>query len=133
VFTLPALVLACCSCTSRERKPVFPVRGKVFYQEKPTRGALVFLHPLDGSKLRGRQPRGLVGADGSFRVTTYEPNDGAPAGKYAVTIVWQNKPEAGDSEEENLLPPRYLSPATSGLQIEVREGDNELPPFQLTE
>ncbi len=34
------------------------------------------------------RPHGRVGPDGRFTLTTYQPGDGAPTGKYNVTVVW---------------------------------------------
>src|SRR5262245_11865951 len=84
------LLVAVAGCSSgSERVPVFPVRGQVFYQSKPAVGAVVILNPQDaslGERLPMR-PNGKVEADGSFQITTYETNDGAPAGEYKVTIL----------------------------------------------
>src|SRR5262245_50800380 len=81
------LLVAVAGCSSgSDRVPVFPVRGQVFYQSKPAVGAVVILNPQDAS-LEGKlpmHPTGKVEADGSFRITTYETHDGAPAGEYKV-------------------------------------------------
>jgi hypothetical protein len=110
---------------------VHPVQGKVFYEKKPAFKALVFLHPAEPADPPDPLPRGVVREDGSFRITTYAPEDGAPVGQYTVTVVWKSQSRYGDSTETNLLPARYMSPATSNLTVQVREGTNELEPFNL--
>jgi hypothetical protein len=116
-----------------KRKPVFPVRGQVLVDGRPAENAIIIFHSLDppGSS-REPRPRAVIGPDGRFEVTTYEPNDGAPAGNYRISVIWKTKSLVGDSDEKNLLPVRYMSPRTSGLSATVEEGPNDLPPFQLT-
>jgi hypothetical protein len=131
-----AALLGCAGCGSGH-PPVYPVRGKVLVDDKPAARAVVFFHPLgaDGAPELGtevRRPFAIVNPDGSFQLTTYQANDGAPAGKYAVTIVWRTVSKFSDDNEQDLLPRRYLSPGTSKLSAEVQEGETELPDFRLT-
>jgi hypothetical protein len=114
------------------RKQVFPVRGKVFFRGKPAANAIVFLHPVDNPDSDTRRPHGVVGADGSFEISTYSRNDGAAPGRYLVTVVWKKASKIGDSQEENLLPLKYMSPETSELSVVVNEGPTELEPLKLT-
>ena len=120
------------------RRPVFPVRGQVFFEGKPTPEALVIFHPLDDPDPNAPRPVARVAADGSFAPTTYTTDDGAPAGRYAVTVAWvkerdnQNAPRGEERDPQNLLPDRYAKPETSGLEVHVKEGANELAPFRLT-
>jgi hypothetical protein len=126
------------SCANDGRRPVFPVRGQVLYEDKPTPGALVIFHPLNDPDPRAPRPVARVGADGRFAPTTYRAEDGAPAGEYAVTVAWvkevdnQNAPREEQREPRNLLPDRYGKPETSGLHVHIQRGPNELPPFRLT-
>ena len=50
---------------------------------------------------------------------------------YAVTLLWLPQGYAGPVEGGNKLPDRYRHPQTSGIQIEVKTGDNNLDPFAL--
>ena len=126
------------SCAGDGRRPVFPVRGQVSYQGKPTPGALVILHPVDDPDPRAPRPVARVGPDGGFAPTTYKTDDGAPAGEYAVTITWveerdnQAAPKEEQREPKNRLPGRYGKPETSGLRVHIKKGQNELGPFRLT-
>jgi hypothetical protein len=121
-------------CVRSDRKPVYPVQGQVLFEGKPVPGAQVILHPLgDDDKDHPVRPLGQVGPDGSFRLTTYDAGDGAPAGSYAVTVALLKKPAGVEGDlSRNVLPPRYANPQTSPLRIDVARGGNELPPFQLT-
>jgi hypothetical protein len=138
---MPPLLMAAVlgtSCASDGRRPVFPVRGQVLYEDKPTPGALVIFHPLGDPDPRAPRPIARVGADGTFSPTTYRTEDGAPAGEYAVTVAWvleqdnQNTPREEQKPPRNLLPDRYAKPETSGLRICIQAEPNELPPFRLT-
>jgi hypothetical protein len=137
---LPALLAVAVLGTScgDGRRPVFPVRGQVLDEGKPTPGALVIFHPQGDPDPRAPRPVARVAADGSFAPTTYRTDDGAPAGDYAVTVAWvnevdnQNAPREEQKEPRNLLPDRYGKPETSGLRVRINPGRNEVPPFLLT-
>ena len=67
-------------CGGRTR----PVRGVITLEGTPVAGATVVFMPEDQD---GRRPAsGFTSSDGTFRLTTYQPNDGALPGKYRVLI-----------------------------------------------
>jgi hypothetical protein len=115
-----------------DRKPVFPVHGKLLVNDEPAPGALVVLHPLDNPMLSER-PRGSVAADGTFELTTYDGKDGAPPGNYSVTVEWRVPVDRGEGPlpGPNQLPQQYASPGTSDLRATVSEGTNELSPITI--
>ena len=144
---LLSVCCACCSCAGKAR-PLYPVHGRVFFEDQPMARALIVFHPLDDPD--AIKPRAHSEADGSFVTYTYAADDGAPAGDYAVTIVWKAKKKdksaprptskqmkkaektaklAGKYDAD--FPARYQDPNTSGLRVHVREGTNELEPFYL--
>jgi hypothetical protein len=127
--------LACSSCGKVSRRACYPVQGKVFYRGKPAAGATVFLHPAQAPDAQEEwyEPAGVVEADGSFRLTTYETEEGAPAGEYSVTILSANGGSRNDEILPGALPQIYESPVTSGLQVRIAERSTQLDPFQLTE
>ena len=51
-----------------------------------------------------------------------------------MTVIWTAPGKFGsDDDGKSLLPARYSDPQRSGLPVvEIKEGPNELPPFQLT-
>jgi hypothetical protein len=135
---LPLVAVLLSSCGGKSSsKPVHPVSGKVLVEGRPARHALVVLHPLGGSEDQEARPRGQVGADGTFTLSTYGRDDGAPAGEYAVTVEWwlsgaTARTREGDGPPPaNRLPGRYANPSTSGLRVRIGEGANELQPIQL--
>jgi hypothetical protein len=130
-LVLLAALAAAASCGGG--KGLAAVRGQVLYEGQPAEGAVVYFHPEgDSNTPAATRPSGKVGADGWFELTTDTRGKGAPPGRYVVTVVWRRSTGGADDNEQNLLPPRYLSPATSKLSAEVKEGSNELPPFRLT-
>ena len=118
-------------------RPTNPTSGSVTYQGEPLVDGTVTLHPMsppeDGQPLV--TPRGTVGEDGTFRLTTYSINDGAPAGDYRVAFRWQGSLEGISEDEEaelpELLPEQYLNPETSGFTVTITKGENKPPPFEL--
>jgi hypothetical protein len=108
---------------------LYPVRGKVLYLNMPAEGATVVFHPADPA---APKPSGTVGPDGTFTLTTYPHGEGAPAGEYAVAVTWF-PPDARETDHpKNNLPARYADATRSGLKASVKEGPNELKPFELT-
>ncbi|HUY87864.1 MAG TPA: carboxypeptidase regulatory-like domain-containing protein [Pirellulales bacterium] len=131
-----ALIALQAACQKKvERLPVFPVRGKVLVEGQPAAGARVGFYPLDDPF--APKPQAQVGADGSFRLSTYETGDGAPAGRYGVTIAWPgpNPRSNGEGDEEiegpDRLRGRYSDPQTSKWKIEVGSQPLELEPFNV--
>src|SRR5262249_18709683 len=85
---------------------LYPVRGKVLFENKPAEGATVVFHPV-GGEAGSAKPAGTVAADGSSTLHTHPPCAGAPPGGCAVGIVWW-RPSAGGLEiPKSLLPARY--------------------------
>jgi hypothetical protein len=126
------------------RVPVYPVEGSVAYRGKPAVEAVITLIPEKQEKGQPYYaPRGEVGEDGSFKLTTYTLNDGAPAGKYKVTILWAPKSEAArvaaglsrkakaDEEEKDVFDGKYANPDASTLTAEIKADTNKLEPFNL--
>jgi hypothetical protein len=125
---LPAVALMS-GCKSEVRVPVFPVAGKVTYKGQPTVGAQVVLHPVKAEETSDVAPSGVVGNDGSFTVTVYEPGDGAPPGDYVATIQWRKFVDGGAGP--NVLPKEYSSPTTSPVKVSVQSGATNIPPIAI--
>jgi hypothetical protein len=133
---LALVVLGQASCRAkRERPPVVPVRGEVFYRGQPAVGATVCLVSLDDPW--GASPHGAVDADGAFQVSTYQLNDGAPSGNYAATIVWRGpNPRAegeGDDDRQgpDYLAGRYTDPQSSPWRVTIGREPVRLERFDV--
>jgi len=128
------VALCCCSCGDGTVK-VYPVRGSVTFNGKPTPGATVVFHLTERAANKSERPplpSGEVQEDGSFTLRTHPYGGGAPAGEYRVAVVWLDRARQGsDGTVPNKLPGRYANPETSGLKAVVKAGSTELPPFEL--
>ena len=82
---------------------------------------------------RNRSRAAEVGRDGAFRLSTYASYDGAPPGRYAVLIVYPSPAQKIDGENAgpDLLQGRYADPKTTPLRAEIKEGTNDLEPFNV--
>ena len=120
-----------------ERLDVFPVSGEAFADGKPAKDAMVLLHPETPHQLpEGARPissSGQVDENGKFVISTYGNADGAPAGKYKVTISW---PAAvgmsGRLDGEDRLGGRYSDPKSSQIEFEVAGSPVTIPRIDLS-
>lgn len=139
-------LLASAGCGSDEgagRLAVHPASGKVTFKGAAASGVLVVLHPAEGSSAAqtGVLPSATTDKDGSFQLTTYEQNDGAPAGAYIATIQWYQSaltatpgrpaPPAGFARPVDRLRGKYKSPDKSPWQMTIIEGKNVLQPIEI--
>ena len=135
VAALAAAALAAAGCGEKNKKlAVVPTEGRVLYKGKPAVGARVVLVPVADDSPTGVKPRGVVGKDGAFRLTTYDAADGAPPGEYRVSLRWP-RPRASAADADEGGPPgppggvqpdvfgeRYSDPKKSGLTVRVEPG-----------
>jgi hypothetical protein len=122
------------SCSQRSPVEVYPVRGIVLYKDRPATGARVVFHPLGTAESGRPLPQATVEENGAFRLSTYVQHDGAPPGKYAVTILWPSdvvKEEDGTPAGPDRLKGRYSDPQRTPLQVEIHAQPNELEPFYV--
>jgi hypothetical protein len=105
-----------------------PVEGVVLFDGKPIDGAGVMFQPVGG----GRPAIGTTDSEGKFRLSTFDPGDGAIVGDHLVAV---SKAESGGVPMENglestikmsakfFLPARYAAPKQSGLTATVKQGN----------
>jgi hypothetical protein len=116
--------------------PVYSVTGTVKVDSKPADGVMVIFCPTEGAdELMKLRPYGLTGPDGTFRLTTFDPADGAPAGNYKVIMQWPAQVSGKGDERmasgRDRLRGRYMNLDRSQFTAKI-EDDTELPPFDLT-
>jgi 3',5'-cyclic AMP phosphodiesterase CpdA len=113
--------------STTNRRPTYPVRGHVFFEGTPTPHAQVTFYAIDpAKKTTTRTGDAFVDPDGSFVLSSYTANDGAPTGEYAVTVVWRQPwADATGKPGPNQLPERYGKPDTSELRVRVKAEANE--------
>lgn len=120
---------------SREA-PRGSVTGTVTHKGAPVVGMAVYFE----EESSGGGPTVNLKDDGSFTMATYQ-GAGLPVGKYKVAIVPRmlesadEMPLAGKKVPKTAtpspIPEKYLKTATSGLVIEVKNGDNPAFDFDL--
>lgn len=65
------------------RETTHVVTGKVTLYGTPLAGAVIGFSPLDGQ----RSAVGISDAEGNYTLRTYEPGDGAVAGKFKIVVT----------------------------------------------
>jgi hypothetical protein len=120
-----ALVLAGSGCGPDTDEKV-PVRGTVFYHDRPLAGGTIVFTPDPERGGRGPLALGEVGQDGTYTLQT-EGRPGAVIGCHRVTIA----PAKTDSPPDFPLPRRYSDPEHSGLNREVQPGKPNVIDFHL--
>jgi hypothetical protein len=129
-----ALIVLLPSCSKSDRKAVYPVHGRVVDSDnQPAVGALLIFHRTEADPNDLNKPRGYVDADGSFSLTTYTKDDGAPEGEYLVSIEWLPPPTSPFARRGvDRLQGRYRDPTTSGLRFRIeKQANNVLPDIQV--
>jgi hypothetical protein len=117
----------------------YPVSGQLFVANQPASGARIYFQPIQGGEPEGwtgGYPRATVAADGSFQATTYEAQDGAPAGEYVLLVEWRELAAEGDEPAEEGRPAdrlggRYMDAASSSLRATVKTEPTNLPRIDL--
>ena len=112
-----------------EQKKTAPARGIVTFNGKPLDNANVTFMPLEDGKTI--PARGKTDGVGSFVLSCYGKDDGAPPGKYKVLVsanfsvetepgVLAPEPEGGFKSP---IPTKYSNVKTTDILVEVKEGD----------
>ncbi|WP_020468061.1 hypothetical protein [Zavarzinella formosa] len=141
MFGVATVALALAGCTGGDGKYV-PVIGKLQVGGQPAEGAQVTLVPTNASIIDPMsRPTGLVEADGSYKLSTYDPSrrktyDGVPPGEYKVTIAWLPPLHVGEKADQKKRPidklgGRYIDPAKSPYPVVVKEPRTELDLIDL--
>jgi hypothetical protein len=137
LVALAALTLAGCAKDKwqAQRPKVVHVAGQVLYKGQPLEGAHVtFMNTVANVSAFAR-----TDAEGKFRLTTYEPNDGAAPGpqKISVSKVKLINPldpsidrtattaQLPKTERRWLIPEHYGNLQTSGLTLDIPETGKE--------
>jgi hypothetical protein len=82
IFGIGSLAIVGCG---DGRIPTYEVNGQVNVNGRPAEGAIVIFCPVNQSaEVEHLRPAGMANASGQFTLTTFEPNDGAPAGEYSA-------------------------------------------------
>jgi hypothetical protein len=137
---LAALAAAGCGgsgASSPEQVQPVPVSGRVAYRGKPLGNVAVVFQSIDGKV----SAVGTTDASGTFRLTTYSPDDGAPPGSYKVTVAAGGSareiepgvlaPVAEEAAAGSPVPVRYADPTRTDLTADVKENGANRFTFEL--
>lgn len=130
------LVAMFSGCEKRiKRLPVYQVAGKILVNGQPAEHAQISLQPVKTAAKGERViiPNAIALADGTFNVGTYTGTDGAPAGEYAITVIWPTVTMEGGEETfgPDRLKGRYRIPGNTIPNFTVQERDNEIPTIDI--
>jgi len=109
-------------CGPSERHPeTVPVQGKVIYKGQPVPRGTITFQPDTGPPATGD-----IQADGTYRVGTFGPGDGAILGHHRVMIIANTADPTkipgsspGYVAPRDLVPRSYGQVDTSGLAVDV--------------
>ncbi len=122
---MPLLLLAITCCLPAGCAPGYPeaspVVGRVTVNGEPLGSGEVQFLSSDGLVATGR-----VEPDGSYRLTTFQPDDGAMPGSHQVSVKSQQSTGLGIDSLFEPVPARYADPETSGLTASVTDGMNQI-------
>ena len=127
-FILCLIFLSGCSSERSSTKfPTFKVSGQVNYEGKPAENVQVYLFPLAAPRMPDipSNPRAISSKDGRFEISTYAENDGAPAGKYQILMIWPDEKSKEEEKKDRFM--GWYGPAYSQLEVLVKEGENNIP------
>jgi len=108
----------------------YPVDGQVEWKDgKPATelaGSLVIFECAE----KKSSAQGVIQADGKFKLTSLNANDGAPEGEHVVLVMEVGRKPQGGPDGTNLAPSkidtRYASPSTSDLRATIKRGVNTI-------
>jgi hypothetical protein len=117
---MAVVLLGAIGCGGRK---LYPVEGKIVFPDgRPVTGlagGTVEFDPLEGKE----GARGEIQEDGTFRLGTVKPGDGAYPGRYQVCVV---PAQVLDRPNPRVLDRRFEDFKTSGLKVEVKREDNQI-------
>ena len=106
----------------------YPVEGSLVWEDGTPAKELALSSVVFDLPEKQTSARGVVQPDGSFRLTTNKPDDGALAGDYKVMVVEAGRKHLGGGDGSLLAPgfldSRYADPRTTDLTATVVPGKN---------
>lgn len=105
-----------------ELPPTFPVRGRLLIGGAPAAGAMLVFHP-QGVDRSAPRPKAYADAQGRYVLTTFAAGDGAPVGKYRVTVELRQLVRRGEDTElgPNQAAEKYGRVTSTTLAAKVGE------------
>lgn len=138
---LATVILTLIAGCGRALPETSPVEGRVTLDGEPLSTGTIMFFPS-----QGRPAAGVIGVDGTYRLTTFVENDGAVLGSHTVTIqadgvIGGDNPKSYSDEIKGvqfgelrpIVPGKYAVRETSGLTADVKaQPEPNQINFQLT-
>jgi hypothetical protein len=129
-----SLMLLLAGCNGKSDS-LAPVHGRIFFKNIPLQTGTIVFTPNESRGAAGPLARAEVQSDGSYHLWTGD-KPGATTGWHRVTILaLEDVPREGLAEPCQrpllLLPERYRDPELSGLECEIKAGQDNNFDFHL--
>jgi hypothetical protein len=124
-FILGLLISIALGCAKEagDRVKTTPVTGEVFVDGKPAGELRITVTSVKGiDPTHPTTSSAVTDENGKFAVSTYEANDGVPAGEYILTFNWGTLNRLSMSYENDKLKGNYDKPDKSTIRVTVEEG-----------
>jgi hypothetical protein len=108
-----------------------PAEGTVSFKGQPLATGQVQFQP---EAPNAPSATGLV-ENGKFTLGTEVDGDGAPPGKYRVSVFSYKTVQSryGETTSQSMIPDRYSKPDSSGLVVEIPPGGNRAIKIELAD
>ena len=117
---------ACATRPAENKTPCFPASGSLTIGNEQAKGALIIFVPKNEvGEAKLPRPRATVANDGTFKLSTFATNDGAPAGDYGVIVLWPG------NETDDRLDGRYNAPEKTAVTVKIASSPTEIPAIKL--
>ena len=122
----PALVAVAVAGCADPNRP-YPVNGTVVFEDgEPVREAAGGMVTFNSAELK-KSAVGEIQPDGTFRLTTTRQNDGAPPGRYKVTVMNPlAREDLGRPAPRRVVDRHYESLQTTDLEATVEPKTNDI-------
>src|SRR5262249_22301487 len=124
------VALALVACLAGCGSGIYPVEGEVVWKDGSPAKELQNSRVIFDLPEKQTRADGIIQADGTFRLTTNKPGDGALPGEYKVLIVEGARKRLGGPDSTALAPgfmdSRYSDPRTTDLKATVTTGPNRI-------
>ena len=116
-------------CSSSDGPTLSPVEGDLTLDGKPISNAIVRFLPDHDAGTVGPMASAVVDENGHYELMSPGERPGAVPGRHLVTVICRELPVREvsegvfeESDEECLVPGKYASETTSGIQVTVEDG-----------
>ena len=131
VCLVPLGLMCGCGGGAGDRLSTVPAGGKVYVNDEPAGAGMLTLSPISSGEDDTRpEIGGAVQADGTFKLTTYEEGDGAPAGEYTATFS-EGAGDAGSADPDAMMA-MMGGATTNSITITIPEGGDESLELKFT-